>query len=882
MVLKQAGANIDEAAIPGTRDLAQNYCDPKEYLGPSFSGPCTEEQQTFLRRNRNLFTSGEDNLVLRGVNLYGEKQWILIADRYLPDRSVNIISQRYSKLCLMLYKAHGIDIDPKGNLKPPPKLESVDDIDEEKVTELGLQAVNPPAILNVHRWSLEEDLTLLKAVPLMGHMWAELGARLIPHRDRGHLRKRYQVLERRVKATVARSAKGEGMMMKSSTKSQPPHRKTPAPVKSMLTKAAATKGSPLKNANNTHKSVIPIPEKVNSTKPSVTTKSTSSRPSSTAKLPTSAAKSIAKSKFAVRKSVHATKTNATSKAAAVAKTRSPGASSTAKQHVTRVTKKKLPLRKHTAPTVPDKDIQKAAASLAFLRPPSKNGTVDSGSSAPAPAPAYAPAPAPAYAPAPAPVNTNNTNHKVPEHTAEHHPHPPPYPGHHGHYPPHPYYNYHHHYYHHHPPPGHYVHYPPPRPGTQYPPPPARPHPSPPAPAPTKPPSNSASAQKSTKPSKPAEHADKVQQGSSLSSAAKSVECHMNAEQSCSRAAFERLLESTNDEWSQMSRVKKMMENDTESLVADAIVNQLPKSPGPSDLSKLPQMHLDSNSLSGLSVLQSEPAGTQPSTGRSTTSQSDSSGIGLMASVLERTSKGDDGTSKAKKAATKPPLPPSKSGEQQSQDHHVLHSMLSPRKRPATNGVAPSTPAQPTTPRNAFFSVSGTPLGLSPGFRPFPSGADGDGRKLPGFSLTPNRAPFSPGPSSMALIYSGDDDDTGGGFKFSDFDVSKQGAEGEGATKTAAPNTPSGNSFLLDDGGFSRTARTPEEIEVTSCLFSLSHSPPGKSNNNNNKNDGAASDDDRDQQQQQQEEQPTQRLTKKKSLFEKVVGGFKDPKKKLEF
>ena len=163
-----------------------------------------------LRRNRNLFTSGEDNLVLRGVNLYGEKQWLLIADRFLPDRSVNIISQRYSKLCLMMYRAHGVEIDDQGNLKTPPKYDSIDDLDEDAVGQL--KRVSPPAILNVHRWSWQEDLTLLKVVPLMGHMWAELGARFLPHRDRGHLRKRYQVLERRVKATVARLKKEDAIL----------------------------------------------------------------------------------------------------------------------------------------------------------------------------------------------------------------------------------------------------------------------------------------------------------------------------------------------------------------------------------------------------------------------------------------------------------------------------------------------------------------------------------------------------------------------------------------------------------------------------------------------------------------------------------------------
>jgi hypothetical protein len=46
----------------------------------------------------------------------------------------------------------------------------------------------------------------------MGSMWAEVRARYIPHRDRGHLRKRYQVLERRIKATVGRIKKQEKLV----------------------------------------------------------------------------------------------------------------------------------------------------------------------------------------------------------------------------------------------------------------------------------------------------------------------------------------------------------------------------------------------------------------------------------------------------------------------------------------------------------------------------------------------------------------------------------------------------------------------------------------------------------------------------------------------
>jgi hypothetical protein len=96
----------------------------------------------------------------------------LLSDRFLPEyRSINSISQRYSKLCVQIYKAHGIGIDSEGRLEKPPRCEGIDDVDPIKLA--SLQPVSAPATLNVHRWSLDEDLTLLRVVPVMGHMWAE-------------------------------------------------------------------------------------------------------------------------------------------------------------------------------------------------------------------------------------------------------------------------------------------------------------------------------------------------------------------------------------------------------------------------------------------------------------------------------------------------------------------------------------------------------------------------------------------------------------------------------------------------------------------------------------------------------------------------------------
>jgi len=199
-VLKTVGAHYDKELFPTAKDPSKLILEPKlDHLD-------MVSQYQVVRKHRNWFTDAEDNLVLRGVNVYGEKQWMLLAERYLPDRSVHVISQRYAKLCSMLYESKGIKIlNDTGNepcFETPPKLDSVDDVDETKAKDL--KKISAPAVLNVHRWSLAEDLTILKAVPIYGTMWAEIAARYLPHRDRGHIRKRYLVLERRVKSVLTK------------------------------------------------------------------------------------------------------------------------------------------------------------------------------------------------------------------------------------------------------------------------------------------------------------------------------------------------------------------------------------------------------------------------------------------------------------------------------------------------------------------------------------------------------------------------------------------------------------------------------------------------------------------------------------------------------
>lgn len=184
--------------LPGGQDLGLCLTHaPEAFEEPDkVHRPLTKQQEDELRRNRHTFTAGEDNLILRGVNLYGEKEWCLVSDRFLPDRVINSISQRYNKLCFLIYKANGIEIDEKGKLPPIPSFAKGETYDVVKAERL--KPARAPTAMNVHRWTLEEDVAILKATPIMGNFWAEIGTRLLPHRDRGHIRKRFQVLQRRI------------------------------------------------------------------------------------------------------------------------------------------------------------------------------------------------------------------------------------------------------------------------------------------------------------------------------------------------------------------------------------------------------------------------------------------------------------------------------------------------------------------------------------------------------------------------------------------------------------------------------------------------------------------------------------------------------------
>jgi hypothetical protein len=244
------------------------------------------------------------------------------------------------------------------------------------------------------------------------------------------------------------------------------------------------------------------------------------------------------------------------------------------------------------------------------------------------------------------------------------------------------------------------------------------------------------------------------------------------------------------DWSQMSRMQKMMENDTESMVANAIVSQLAKSPAKPQNDRgafsgnIGDNDDDNNGFSMLDTYGQSPA--KPPRAE---------GVSFLDGVLERTRQADPARAfpagEAGDAATMKPPP-----------------------------AGPSTPNRYTT-----FSTSSTPIGLSPSFRP--------GGMLPPSASKYNRSPalsvdsFTAGAVSKMLADSPAVNSSSGnsmvGYNLSGvFDMSdhsQQVSEGGDRTPRASPAKTPNRPLFGDDATLMEN-----DLEAISALNSLSNSP----------------------------------------------------------
>ena len=332
----------------------------------------------------------------------------------------------------------------------------------------------------------------------------------------------------------------------------------------------------------------------------------------------------------------------------------------------------------------------------------------------------------------------------------------------------------------------------------------------------------------------------------------------NGDGDTSRLAYEKLIEGIggDDEWSQMSRVKKMMENEDESEAANAIVSHLAKSPGRGSAG-LPNFLTDPHAdITGLSVL--NETSKQAVGSREVPNES---GLSIMARVLGSSS------SNLKKSSSSIPesMPSSSKKPAKSASTKVIKSPTKSktgslfRHGSTASSAAPETPTKGPS-SSGFFSSSGTLLGLSPGLRSLGASAllKGDLATNLGTNLS---VPYSPAPS---ILFRAFDEKTGDENRFGLLAEDSRICENSnqlgdlavGADLSNAHNN--GNSLII----------APDEFDAISGLGALSNSP-FKAVKSLPRRDSDASE---------------KKAKKSKSFFARVIGDSKEksPQKKLYF
>ena len=66
MLLQHARAEYDQALLPGRQDILSLFTYPLEICSKIEDKPSRNEEY-MIRKSRHMFTSAEDNLLLRGV-----------------------------------------------------------------------------------------------------------------------------------------------------------------------------------------------------------------------------------------------------------------------------------------------------------------------------------------------------------------------------------------------------------------------------------------------------------------------------------------------------------------------------------------------------------------------------------------------------------------------------------------------------------------------------------------------------------------------------------------------------------------------------------------------------------------------------------------------
>jgi hypothetical protein len=140
----------------------------------------TEQFPTCATIETRRFTRAEDQLLLSAVAELGERQFHVVSERYLPNRTTHALNQRHSFLLKRLC--------------------------DDRVAKGGpvVMQNTPAGEDNVDHWLSAWDTELFYAYKLKGNQWAILSSLVLPWRNRSVVRQRIHALERKFKNVEGR------------------------------------------------------------------------------------------------------------------------------------------------------------------------------------------------------------------------------------------------------------------------------------------------------------------------------------------------------------------------------------------------------------------------------------------------------------------------------------------------------------------------------------------------------------------------------------------------------------------------------------------------------------------------------------------------------
>lgn len=165
----QSNTLFDNKVIPGEIPLVDLFSNPDEDIDHDHS---SEEFHKFtLSIPITLHTRSEDNLIMRGRNIFGEKSWLDVVNRFFPGVGYKTIFHRHETLSCRILRGHGVNFNnadlETSSTKVAPGVLANNSLDILNESRYGLRLVAMPNNYELHRWSLEEDLMLMRAVNIV-------------------------------------------------------------------------------------------------------------------------------------------------------------------------------------------------------------------------------------------------------------------------------------------------------------------------------------------------------------------------------------------------------------------------------------------------------------------------------------------------------------------------------------------------------------------------------------------------------------------------------------------------------------------------------------------------------------------------------------------